>query len=61
MAVFGHQCWYSCRVLVFGQKMLYSCKVVVFGIRLLYPGKSGCSREKEAVFGKVAVFGQKWL
>ena len=45
-------------MVVFGQEMLYSVKVVVFLQNLLYSGKSGCNRDKIAVFGQGVVFGQ---
>ena len=45
-------------MVVFGQDMLYSGKVVVFLQNLLYSCKSGCNRDKIAVFGQSVVFGQ---
>ena len=40
------------------QKWLYSGKVVVFLQKLLYSSKSGCNRDKIALFGQGVVFGQ---
>ena len=63
----GKKCLYSgksgnirAKWLYWGKSCCIRAKVVVFGIGECVRAKSGCTREKVVVSGKVVLFGKKW-
>ena len=58
MVVLGQELLYSGKVVVFGRSGCIRVKWLCFCKKLSYSGKSGCNRDKVAVFGQGVVFGQ---